>query len=422
MGARQGFGWQFNCKHDTSAMHAHNCFPSTSRRGCCASATRASMHSSGHFCTPHTESLSCLSRSFYQLSASLETNIVRCFHAQKAPSRLSSLHLSSSRPAGFRRKCFKCCAASPSQNFVGYSSDSDVFPDVRDVGVRPPRPKRIILIRHGQSEGNVDESAYTRIPDSQIALTETGWKQALRCGQAVREMIEKDGEDDWSVYFYVSPYKRTLQTLRGIGRAFDRNRIAGVREEPRLREQDFGNFQIREKMLKQKEQRARYGRFFYRFPNGESAADVYDRLTGFRETLRADIDLGRFQRPEARSRNMNLVIVSHGLTLRIFLMRWYKWTVRQFEALNNFSNAGMYVMQLGDYGRYSLLVHHTRQELKDFGLTDAMIDDQEWQIHAKIGELNFDWITSGPSFFTHFDKKDEAASHGTVPHDVIKTT
>lgn len=26
--------------------------------------------------------------------------------------------------------------------------------------------------------------------------------------------------------------------------------------------------------------RIRYGRFFYRFPNGESAADVYDRITG----------------------------------------------------------------------------------------------------------------------------------------------
>ena len=33
------------------------------------------------------------------------------------------------------------------------------------------RPHRIILVRHGQSEGNVDETAYTRIPDSKIALT-----------------------------------------------------------------------------------------------------------------------------------------------------------------------------------------------------------------------------------------------------------
>lgn len=28
-----------------------------------------------------------------------------------------------------------------------------------------------------------------------------------------------------------------------------------------------------------------YGRFFYRFPNGESAADVYDRITGIASTI-----------------------------------------------------------------------------------------------------------------------------------------
>lgn len=31
--------------------------------------------------------------------------------------------------------------------------------------------------------------------------------------------------------------------------------------------------------------RLRYGRFFYRFPEGESAADVYDRITGNSNTL-----------------------------------------------------------------------------------------------------------------------------------------
>jgi hypothetical protein len=83
---------------------------------------------------------------------------------------------------------------------------------------------------------------------------------------------------------------------------------------------------------------------------------------GFRETLRSDIDVGRFQRPEARSKSMNLILVSHGLTLRVFLMRWYKWTVEQFEGLWNFGNAGMLVMQLGPGGRciliYQSLCHH----------------------------------------------------------------
>lgn len=41
-----------------------------------------------------------------------------------------------------------------------------------------------------------------------------------------------------------------------------------------------GNFQDREKMRVEKAVRMLYGRFFYRFPNGESAADVYDRITG----------------------------------------------------------------------------------------------------------------------------------------------
>jgi broad specificity phosphatase PhoE len=268
----------------------------------------------------------------------------------------------------------------------------------------PPRPRRIVLVRHGESEGNVDETAYTRVPDPRIGLTAKGWQDAEDCGRRLRDLFSSDSDqaaDDWKVYFYVSPYRRTLETLRGIGRAFeDPRRIAGVREDARLREQDFGNFQDRDKMRVEKETRLRYGRFFYRFPDGESAADVYDRITGFRETLRADIDIGRFQPPAGqRSQHMNVVIVSHGLTLRVFLMRWYKWTVRQFEGLNNFGNGGTLVMQTGQGGRYSLLVHHTSDELREFGLTDQMLHDQMWQKTANIGELNYDFMTHHQSFF-----------------------
>ncbi|GLJ06718.1 hypothetical protein SUGI_0046120 [Cryptomeria japonica] len=306
---------------------------------------------------------------------------------------------------------------------MAYNSECGVlFPEnayrISNTFVPPPRPRRIILVRHGQSEGNVDESAYTRIPDSKIALTEQGWHEAVETGNRIRELVERDGADDWQVYFYASPYKRTLQSLRGIGMAFERQRIAGVREEPRLREQDFGNFQDREKMRIEKAARLRFGRFFYRFPNGESAADVYDRITGFRETLRADIDIGRFQPPGARSKFMNLVLVSHGLTLRVFLMRWYKWTVEQFERLHNFGNAGMLVMQTGSGGRYSLLVHHSPEELKAFGMTDEMLVDQSWQKTARPGELNYDWMTSGPSFFTHFDENCCGGDSCRVPPDI----
>ncbi|KAF8775814.1 hypothetical protein HU200_004204 [Digitaria exilis] len=269
----------------------------------------------------------------------------------------------------------------------------------QQMSLPPPRPRRIVLVRHGESEGNVDEAAYTRVPDPRIGLTAQGWRDAEDCGRRLRDLFSNSGDSDWKVYFYVSPYRRSLETLRGIGRAFEPHRFAGVREEPRLREQDFGNFQDRDQMRVDKELRLKYGRFFYRFPNGESAADVYDRITGFRETLRADIDIGRFHPPQRRTDDMNIVLVSHGLTLRVFLMRWYKWTVRQFEGLNNLGNGGTLVMQTGEGGRYSLLVHHTEDQLREFGLTDEMLKDQMWHKTARLGDINYSFITNGQSFF-----------------------
>lgn len=52
------------------------------------------------------------------------------------------------------------------------------------------------------------------------------------------------------------------------------------------REQDFGNFQDAEGKKREKADRLRFGRFYYRFPDGESGADVYDRLTIFEDHVR----------------------------------------------------------------------------------------------------------------------------------------
>lgn len=51
------------------------------------------------------------------------------------------------------------------------------------------RPKRIILIRHGESEGNVDKTVYARIPDSLVRLTSLGKKQAEDCGRRIADII-----------------------------------------------------------------------------------------------------------------------------------------------------------------------------------------------------------------------------------------
>ncbi|MCI25948.1 broad-range acid phosphatase DET1-like [Trifolium medium] len=142
-------------------------------------------------------------------------------------------------------------------------------------------PKRIILMRHGESQGNLDTSAYTTTPDHSIQLTPQGIQQARLAGDNLRRVVSGEGcSPDWRLYFYVSPYARTRSTLRELGRSFSKKRVIGVREESRVREQDFGNFQVQERMKIIKETRERFGRFFYRFPEGESAADVFDRISG----------------------------------------------------------------------------------------------------------------------------------------------
>lgn len=193
-------------------------------------------------------------------------------------------------------------------------------------------PQRIVLVRHAESEGNVDNRAYTYLPDPQVPLTPKGWRQALDAGETIKRLATASGETP-KLFFYTSPYLRSKQTYEGVAQAFDTEQIAGVQEEVQLREQDFGNFQDAEGKKREKAERLRFGRFFYRFPNGESGADVYDRMTLFEDHLVRDINAGRF------SRDSSLVLVTHGLALRIFLMRWFHWTVDQFMQVYNPPNA-----------------------------------------------------------------------------------
>ncbi|KAF2287960.1 hypothetical protein GH714_003518 [Hevea brasiliensis] len=117
---------------------------------------------------------------------------------------------------------------------------------------------------------------------------------------------------------------------------------------------------------------------------------------GFLESLWRDIDMNRLHKEPYR--DLNLIIVSHGLTCRVFLMKWFKWTVEQFEHLNNLGNCEFRVMELGEGGEYSLAIHHTDEEMQEWGMSPEMIADQKWRIHAHRG----DWNDNCPWYFDAF--------------------
>ncbi|BCT75649.1 phosphoglycerate mutase [Sinomonas cyclohexanicum] len=199
-------------------------------------------------------------------------------------------------------------------------------------------PRQIIMVRHGQSAANQDTTIYERLPDYRIPLTELGRAQARASGREIREKLA--GEQ---VCVYVSPYLRAYQTLDALGIADLTERII---EEPRLREQDWANFQDPAEIGEQRRLRNSYGHFFYRFREGESGSDVYDRVSAFMETLHR-----HWSKPAYAP---NTLLVTHGLTMRLLCMRWFHWTVEYFESLNNPDNAGVHTLVRQPDGRYAL--------------------------------------------------------------------
>ncbi|KAF4967569.1 hypothetical protein F66182_17912, partial [Fusarium sp. NRRL 66182] len=215
------------------------------------------------------------------------------------------------------------------------------------------KPRMIILIRHAQSEGNKNREIHQSVPDHRVKLTPEGHKQALEAGRRLRKLLRPDD----TLHFFTSPYRRTRETTEGILESltsddpspspFPRHTIK-VYEEPRLREQDFGNFQpCSAEMSRMWQERADYGHFFYRIPNGESAADAYDRVSGFNESLWRLFGEDSFASV--------CVLVTHGLMTRVFLMKWYHFSVEYFEDLRNINHCEFVIMEKNpDNGKFIL--------------------------------------------------------------------
>lgn len=229
------------------------------------------------------------------------------------------------------------------------------------------KPRNIILVRHGQSVGNANREVYKETPDPYLQLTPKGKQQAIDVGHDLTRFINPETP----VQFYLSPYWRTRQTFQGITKVF---RNFTWYEDARLREQEWGkDMKSRDGYSdKMEEYRDQYGHFYYRFRNGgESCADVFDRVSDFIGTMFRDFEKSHYP--------SNVIIVTHGMTMRLFLMRWFHCSVEEFETWGNPLNCGYYHMQYQTCSnKYSLLTPVRRHKLRH--------------------DFQFDWGESTPRF------------------------
>mmetsp|Transcript_66138 Transcript_66138/g.184157 ORF Transcript_66138/g.184157 Transcript_66138/m.184157 type:complete len:355 (-) Transcript_66138:255-1319(-) len=194
------------------------------------------------------------------------------------------------------------------------------------------RPLRLIFIRHGESEANVDRTITLTVPDHLLHLTAKGREQALEAGERLKGLIGSE-----SVKFTVSPYVRTRETLNGMLHTFldEDSGPPLIREDVRIREQEFGNLDHPD-MKKFHKERREFGAFYYRFQNGESVADCHDRASLFLETL---------YRSWAGNQEKNHIFVSHGTMILVTLMRFLKLDVAMWDKLETLKNCEFVVLE-----------------------------------------------------------------------------
>lgn len=195
---------------------------------------------------------------------------------------------------------------------------------------------RIILLRHGQSEANVDYSVYERKEDYLIELTDKGKQQAVEAGEHIRNIIGDTAPLD----VFVSPYTRTLQTWEGVKQGLHRNNI-NMELDPRIREQEFEMFANSEDRAHKMAEQVRRGKFWFRFNNAESGCDVYSRVCTFLTELRLDRKMF--------SSGHDCLLVAHEITLRCTLMKILKLDVNSFDKLPDIQNCSAIVLKTSDF-------------------------------------------------------------------------
>jgi broad specificity phosphatase PhoE len=157
-------------------------------------------------------------------------------------------------------------------------------------------PEQLIIVRHGQSAGNVardaaHEAAMDRIEltvrDADVPLSGLGQKQAAALGH----WFAGQAEGARPQVLLSSPYRRALQTAETFRTSGGAPSDVPICFDERLREKEFGILDglttpgVANIFPEQAEFRRLLGKFYHRPPGGESWCDVILRLRSVLDTI-----------------------------------------------------------------------------------------------------------------------------------------
>jgi len=193
----------------------------------------------------------------------------------------------------------------------------------------------LILVRHGESLGNVDKETYVRMPDHKVPLTNRGINQAEDVGIYLRKILEISPLKIDKVNIYFSPYERAKNTFKEsfkvFGSIFDIP--PSLIEEPMIREQEYIQDPEAVKYVSDEiEKMKRKDKFYHRFTGGESFADVDQRIFSFLNFLRAkDVE--------------HSIMFSHNNLIEAMVRRILQIPIEEFKNLSGPQNCEIIVIK-----------------------------------------------------------------------------
>lgn len=208
---------------------------------------------------------------------------------------------------------------------------------------------KIYLVRHGQSEGNVNKAKYFEKLDCDIELTEKGKDDAIDASNSIMDMmyhfdtIESHPRLNPLYYFncYYSTYTRARQTAHIMhdNMTKDSNyRFNKFEETPLIREREWGGLRDIVEMGRKTED---HFNFHYRPTGGESFADCYQRAVLFHQHLLTT------------SKYDDNIIVAHGEFNKMYMMYLLGWSVEESNRYKNPKNGEVFLIDT-DTGLSSL--------------------------------------------------------------------
>lgn len=220
-------------------------------------------------------------------------------------------------------------------------------------------PNNLVLVRHGESEGNIavkrskagDHSAYEgdfrKRHSSLWRLSKKGIAQATKTGEWIKNKLGLKFDR-----FYASEYLRAMETA-GLLNLEDAKWFT----EFYLRERNWGSLdRVSVKERQEKFQEAMEEReidsFYWTPPNGESLAELCLRVDRMIDTLHRECD------------GKNVIIVCHGEVMWAFRVRLERMPQETFHLLDKSKNPNHQIHNCQ-------VIHYTRLDPKEGGASAA---------------------------------------------------